>query len=317
MTCDPRRSAGFALVALFAGFSGRAYAQQHDHSAAASHHAGTPVDCRSLAAPPWSGLPASDLTAFSQLRASVASLSITDTAARSGFAPQFGDIPTMGVHWVNRARMVDGVRLDQPDHLLFTRIGGRDSLVGVAYAFRGPTDAVIPATFASELAQWHDHANMGGGPGQTLHMLHVWFVPSPYGPFAGNNFFLPLMSAGMSVPSSCWIQSDAEVERLELVASMVDLVHRQGDSTSAMAAGALHGRRANGIVTSLLAGFAARVQPMLTQLDAAAARGDRGAWERAADEALGALRPGEKQLLTTFRDRVKGIQASTPGQPRR
>ena len=143
-------------------------------------------------------------------------------------------------------------------------------------------------------------------------MLHVWFVPSPYGPFAGNNFFLPLMSAGLALPSPCWIQSDADVDRLELVASLVDLVRRPSDSLAGGAARGARARRSLGIASSLLAGVNARVQPMLMALDSAAMRGDRAAWERAADDALAALRPGERLLLTTMRDRLKGIQASTP-----
>ncbi len=291
-----------------------ALAQQHMHGAA--DHAGKPVDCQSLAAPPWSGLSASDLSSIRQLQTSVAGFRATDVASRSGFAPTLGDIPTMGVHWVNFARMQDGVKLDQPDHLLFTRIAGRDSLVGVAYAFRGPLDAHIPATFSSELAQWHDHANLGGGPGQTLHMLHVWFVPSPYGPFAGNNFFLPFMSAGMALPSPCWIQTDAEVDRLEMVASLIDVVNRQRDSSIVTAGQGMRARRRAGVGANMLGELANRLAPSLRRLDTAAIRADRADWERAADQTLSELRPFERQLLTTVRDRVKGLQAGRKQQLR-
>ncbi len=306
----------FALLALAGTFPVIAAAQQHEHSMAAHDHAGKPVECRSLAAPPWSGLPASDLAVIRQLQTSVAGVQASGAAAQSGFAPAFGDIPTMGVHWVNRERMLDGVKLDQPDHLLFTRIAGHDSLVGVAYAFRGPVDAKIPATFASDLAQWHDHANLGGGAGQTLHMLHVWFVPSPYGPFAGNNFFLPLMTAGMTLPSPCWIQTDAEVERLELLASLVDVLNRQRDSLMTTAGQGRRAMRRDGFAMSLLNGLADRLEPSFRALDSAAVRGDRSAWEAAADQSLNTLRPLERQLLTTVRDLVKGVQASPGRAPR-
>ena len=310
------RHATFVLFATIGAFPAVAVAQQHEHSAVAHDHAGKPVECRTLAAPPWSGLPASDLAVIRQLQTSLTGVQASAAAAQSGFAPLLGDIPTMGVHWVNRERMQDGVKLDQPDHLLFTRIAGHDSLVGVAYAFRGPLDAKIPATFSSELAQWHDHANLGGGAGQTLHMLHVWFVPSPYGPFAGNNFFLPLMSAGMALPSPCWIQTDAEVERLELVASLIDVVNRERDSLITTSGQGRRAMRRDGRAMSLLSGLADRLDPSLRALDSAALRGDRDAWQRAADQSLGLLRPLERQLLTTVRDLVKGVQASTGRAPR-
>lgn len=311
-----RRLARPATVALCVAVP-RLAAAQHDHGATAAHdHAGKPVDCRSLAAPPWSGLPAKDLAAIRTLQSSLASVRSADGASTSGFAPAFGDIPTMGVHWINRDRMADGVRMDKPDHLLFTKIAGRDSLVGVAYAFRGPVDAEIPKTFASELAGWHDHPELGGGPGQTLHMLHVWFVPSPYGPFAGNNFFLAFMSAGIRHPDACWIQTTAEIDRLELVASLVDVVHRQRNPSVDGPGGAMVRRRLEGGLGAGLADIAAKVEPSLRALDAAAIRGDRTAWERAADEALATLRPVERRMLTLFRDRVKGVQSSMPDSRR-
>jgi hypothetical protein len=298
-----RLAVGTALGVLFPVSS---KAQQHDHGAMASH-AGGPVDCRTLAAPPWSGLPEADRRAIASLQTSLAPFRATSAAARDGFAPTLGDIPTMGVHWVNRTRMEDGVRVEHPDHLLFTRIGGRDSLVGAAYAFRGPVNATIPPTFSSDLAHWHDHANLGGGAGQTLHMLHVWFVPSPYGPFAGNNFFLPLMAAGIATPNPCWITSKTDVDRFELVATLVDLLHRQQDTAmmspgsrrqarrglggGGMAGGAMGGGAA---MQGPVAALATRLAPQLAALDSAARRNERAEWEQSADALLGALQPDHR-----------------------
>ena len=294
---------------------------QHDHTGHQGH-ASTPVDCRALAAPPWTGLPASDRTVIDRLVRSAGTLNRTEAASAAGFAPQFGDIPTMGVHWISRERMQDAVQSDAPDHLLFTRIAGRDSLVGVAYAFRGPTDATMPALFESPLAAWHDHPGLGGGSGNTLHMLHVWFVPSPYGPFAGNNFFLPLMAAGQALPNPCWIQTDAEVARFELLATLVDLLHRRADSTAAPAGrttarGRLGAATTRPAFAAALDALAGRLAAPLAAFDTAARAADRTAWERAADEVLAALRPGERRLVETLRDRLKGMQASTTEQRRR
>ncbi|MCZ8203387.1 hypothetical protein [Gemmatimonas sp.] len=294
---------------------------QHDH-AGHQGHASTPVDCRALAAPPWTGLPASDRAMIDRLVRSAGTLNRTDAASAAGFTPQFGDIPTMGVHWISRNRMQDAVQADAPDHLLFTRIAGRDSLVGVAFAFRGPTDATMPALFESPLAAWHDHPGLGGGSGNTLHMLHVWFVPSPYGPFAGNNFFLPLMAAGRALPNPCWIQTEAEVTRFELVATLVDVLHRRTDSTTGregrgLARGRPGAQRAWPAVLNAADALARRITPHLTTLDSAARVADRDRWEQAADAILVELRPGERRLVETLRDRLKGMQASTTEQGRR
>ena len=296
-------------------------AAQHNHPGHHGH-ASTPVDCRTLAAPPWTGLSSSDRLAIEQVRRAAVSLAGTDAAAASGFAPSFGDIPTMGVHWINRTRMQDAAQTDAPDHLLFARIGGRDSLVGVAYAFRGPVDANMPKLFESPLATWHDHPGLGGGSGNTLHMLHVWFVPSPYGPFAGNNFFLPLMAAGRALPNPCWIQTEAEVTRFELVATLVDVLHRRTDSTTGregrgLARGRPGAQRAWPAVLNAADALARRITPHLTTLDSAARVADRDRWEQAADAILVELRPGERRLVETLRDRLKGMQASTTEQGRR
>jgi hypothetical protein len=306
---------GFALSLAAAPL-----AAQHD---VAGHHghASTPVDCRALAAPPWTGLPASDRATIEKLLRSTRSLSRVEAASAANFAPQFGDIPTMGVHWISRTRMQDAVQADAPDHLLFTRIGGRDSLVGIAYAFRGPVNAKVPTLFESPLAAWHDHPGLGGGSGNTLHMLHVWFVPSPYGPFAGNNFLLPLLAAGRALPDPCWIQTEAEVTRFELLSTLVDVLRRRSDSTAGPAGraatrGRLGSAGARPALANALDALANRLTPYVATLDSAARGDDRPGWERAADNALAALRPAELRLVETMRDRIKGIQASTTGQRR-
>src|SRR5207253_437932 len=61
----------------------------------------------------------------------------TEAAATSdGFQPVFGWIPTMGVHWVKRPLMTKAMQSDRaaPSNLMFSKINGRDSLVGAAYA---------------------------------------------------------------------------------------------------------------------------------------------------------------------------------------
>jgi hypothetical protein len=70
------------------------------------------------------------------------------------------------------------------------------------------------------------------------------------------------------------------------------------------------------MLASVLKATAARLAPQFAALDAAARAGDRAAWERAADETLAALRPGERRVVDLVRARVKGAQASMEGQRR-
>ena len=86
--------------------------------------------------------------------------------------------------------MDNDVDVDKPNNLLFANIDGEDQLVGVAYLFMDKVNTTKEIPFESELAAWHDHPQFAG-PGQTLHMLHVWFIESSNGPFAGLNFGSP------------------------------------------------------------------------------------------------------------------------------
>jgi hypothetical protein len=297
--------AGALLIAPFPGAG-----QEHD--AHAHHHGAVPAACSTLVAPPWEGLSRSDLDQIRRVEASLANLSTPEAAARAGFVPRFGNIPTMGVHWVSARRMQAGIRVDEPDHLLFAPIGGRDELVGVAYAFRGPRDATLPPTYESELAAWHDHQELGG-PEETLHMLHVWRVPSPYGPFAGNNFFLPFLSRGMATPQACWFGTDADVERLELVATafaLFELLTSDPQPGSQAVVGTFPATLREQIGRS-----APRFERWATELDRAARSDDRTAWMEAADRTLSGLGPLERQVVERLRDRIKGIQIPSGARP--
>ena len=131
-------------------------------------------------------------------------------AAAAGFSPVFGWIPTMGVHWIDRARMRKDKQLDRrsPSNLMFSRIGGKDSLVGAAYAYFTPEGDSTPPALFDGAPMWHEHPNLAP-PGQRLVMLHVWFVPSPDGPFAGTNPNLPFWAAGLTAPDSARMHDPA------------------------------------------------------------------------------------------------------------
>jgi hypothetical protein len=133
-----------------------------------------------------------------------AAVSTPDTARAAGYEPVLGWIPMMGTHWVHGPRMLQGrsaVTLAEPSQLMFSAVDGKETLVGIAYAYYQPLKEVPapPALFDGAPA-WHDHPDLSP-PGTNMLMLHVWFVPSPDGPFAGLNPFLPYWAAGVTPPA--------------------------------------------------------------------------------------------------------------------
>ncbi len=261
-------------VAIMAPRSALAQDHDQDHS-----HASAPVSCTTLAMPPWNGLPETDRVQFAAVQQAMTQLSTPEAARAAGFNPALGDIPGMGVHYVNSARGRDGVNVDAPDHLMFIDIDGREQLVGAAYAFIDVPDTKEPIPFESDLATWHDHPQFAA-EGQTLHMLHLWFVPSSNGPFAGLNFWLPYRTAGIEPPSSCWMADDADANRIKTVSfALVPPRRRDGGSAEQFEA-----RRAG-------------QAEMLAALDAAARAVDHDAWVAAADIFLADLTPAERMVV--------------------
>lgn len=133
----------------------------------------------------------------------LADLGTPGAAAGAGYHPALGWIPTMGVHWVDSDRMLKLVQTDRlnPSQLMFSRIAGKDSLVGAAYAYYTSSHDSAPPTLFDGRPAWHDHPDLAP-PGMNLVMLHVWFVPSPDGPFAGTNPNLPFWALGLAVPDA-------------------------------------------------------------------------------------------------------------------
>jgi len=272
-----------------------AAAQAHDHAAAQGHgHENPVVSCTDLAAPPWAGLPTADRDQIAKVQRSLQALSTPEAARAAGFAPALGDIPGMGVHYVSPERARDGVKIDEPDHLLFATIDGREQLVGAAYAFRDVPDTHEPIPYQSDLAHWHDHPQFAA-EGQTLHMLHIWFVPSSNGPFAGLNFWLPFRAAGIQPPSSCWMASEDDSSRIQLV-SFALAPRSWGDGGATVVDNA--DRRAS------------RAE-ILSALDAAAKAGDHDAWFAAADRFIADLTPAERMLAQATLNALTMAQMSS------
>lgn len=254
--------AALGVAAFAAGVE--AQAPDHVHS-----HAGGPVSCTTLTSPPWVGLPTTDRNRIDSVQSAVTSLRSTEAAHAAGYRPVLGDIPTMGVHWVRPGSARDAIDVREPDHLLFASIEGEERLVGVAYAFTDVPNTTVPVPFESDLAHWHDHPQFAA-PGETLHMLHVWFVPSSNGPFAGNNFWLPFHAAGIQPPNSCWMETESE--RIQQVAMTL--------AASQLEAGIL------GQAVQLSEARRAAIREQGVALDTAARTDNQAAWVAAADRLL-------------------------------
>ena len=259
-----------------------AFSQAHDAHEHA--HMGPVVSCTDLATPPWTGLPDTDREQVATLRQELASLSTPEAAKAAGFNPVLGDIPGMGVHYINITRAMRGKNLDVniPDQLLFASIDGQDQLVGAAYSFTDVPDTDVPLPFDSEFASWHDHPQFARN-GQTLHMLHVWFVPSSNGPFAGLNFWLPYRTAGIEIPNPCWMADETDAERIRNGSFALVPLRQDGATSTDGVAGA----------TGYSASPSAERREMLAALDIAARADDHDAWVSAADRFIADLSSSE------------------------
>ena len=284
---------------LLAPAASQAQATGHDHHI-------TPVDCSTLASPPWNGLTDMDRGRFEAARQSVMAYSTPEAAIAAGFHPELGDIPGMGVHYVHSARSRDGIAVDAPDHLMFAPVDGEETLVGAAYAFVGVPETTEPIPYDSDLATWHDHPQFAP-EGQTLHMLHVWFVPSSNGPFAGLNFWLPYEGAGLTPPSSCWMADDDVAMAIQQVAFALV----PADNPIALDIAEARGWTGEEEVSP-------QREEILRALDAAAQATDRDAWVAAAHRFLGDLSEREQfrmsALLRILTDaQMSSAQRGDPG----
>lgn len=205
-------------------------------------------------------------------------LGTTRAASIAGFRPAFGWIPTMGVHWVRAGQLLNGRQTDraQPSQLMFSPIAGHDSLVGIAYGYFASTADTIRPVLFDGAPPWHEHADLGP-PGTTLVMLHVWFVPSPDGPFAGTNPNLPFWAVGLAAPDSARMRDPAFAATVRRAAlALGELV----DSTSLLAQLAESPR-----LKRAIAPHRDSIRALIPLLRDAERQRDRAAWDRAARRA--------------------------------
>ncbi|MFL5606343.1 MAG: hypothetical protein ACJ8AD_07855 [Gemmatimonadaceae bacterium] len=136
-------------------------------------------------------------------------------AIDGGFTRVGVDFPAMGEHWVSLQRvMIDSFDAARPSVLTYTRVGGVPTLVGVAYTALLDPGEPLPA-FSTAKPFWHEHngtvveESFPAGvqphppdPGEPhLAILHAWvWAENPAGVFTTDNWSLPYMRAGLSVP---------------------------------------------------------------------------------------------------------------------
>jgi hypothetical protein len=210
----------------------------------------------------------------------VEGLKTTAAARAAGFRPALGLIPTMGTHWVSRGRMFDAEHfsLTAPDHLMFAPVNGRETLVGVAYAYRDASGATRPEGFDGALDMWHEHPELAPGE-QSLTMLHVWFVPSPDGPFAGHNPWLPFYAVGLEPPDATRLADPAESRKIRALALAL------AETVQPLAGGRLF--RAAPQAQALIAETAVHRNAIKALIPVLmSSQNDRAAWDKAAAEAV-------------------------------
>jgi hypothetical protein len=217
------------------------------------------------------------LSQIEQVKAATRSLDNPGAASAAGFGPVLNWLPTMGVHWVNLGRQSNGrsIAITSPDQLMFSPVYGKEKLVGAAYSyFVSMSDTSRPPTFDGN-PPWHDHPQFAP-PGQTLAMVHVWFVPSPDGPFAGHNPNLPFWALGLLPPDTGRFSDHAESMRIRKVALALGVV--------ADTAGLFPQLMQRPEVRAAIVPHREAIRALVPKLDAKDVS-DWTAWDRSADEA--------------------------------
>ena len=339
----------FSVIMSPLSVLGQSHGNHADHGDHGHAHMGPAVSCTNMANPPWNGLSEKDKQRFSNLHQDLSGLNTPESAIAAGFFPALGDIPGMGIHYVNLSMGLDkDYNIDLPNQLLFSPIDGEEKLVGAAYAFVDVPDTDVQLPFESEFASWHDHPQFAND-GETLHMLHVWFVDSSNGPFAGLNFWLPYRTADIEIPNPCWMEEEEIADRIRKVSFALTQFDWEGSESDLSGQGSearpssdeiqgisdstgVDGEVVEAIVTTDGAAGASWNRPpsissdrleMLEVLGAAAQDDDIDAWRIAADTFLADLNEeemnrvfatlgvlGENQMSSAERD-AAGI--SQPG----
>jgi hypothetical protein len=195
----------------------------------------------------------------------VAPFDTPEKARAAGYRPRFGDVPLQGEHYSNPQLVLAGTfDLEHPPILMFAPIDGEEKLIGVAYAYEVKQDEPIPDGFDGA-ALWHEHPALSL-PGKRLVMTHVWFVPSPNGPFAHDNPTLAFLERGIAYPPDGWL----DAATLRKVALTLSLARRPTPGASR----AISGPRNDSLMQALM-GKRDSVNALVPALEAARRAGRR------------------------------------------
>ena len=190
-------------------------------------------DGHALHAKPAAAQPTALDAQLATVRAAVARYADFEVARREGWRKFGGDSPLMGEHYSlppekGGIDYVSGMPLDfrRPSNLMYTMVGGKRVLSGVAFTVRIAPGEPVPEGFAGSSDEWHVHdfpkavaaalqdrpllrwiadrwgpqhfVGKGDGRGR-LAMVHVWTgpIPNPDGPFAHRNRAVPYAKLGL------------------------------------------------------------------------------------------------------------------------
>ncbi|MGI9179217.1 MAG: hypothetical protein ACR2H9_01705 [Longimicrobiaceae bacterium] len=211
----------------------------------------------------------------------VAPLGTPEAARAAGYRPMFGQLPTMGEHWVNMEIFErGGFDVERPSTLIFSPVEGKPTLVGVAYGFRIPTGAPMPEGFDGDADRWHAHPGLADLPGKQLVMVHAWFVPAPDGPFANHNPWLPYMAAGLQPPPASALADTRENRSARTLALAL------WQSTGELPFGGWIQRRGGAELRRQVEADRAAIRTLVPELRAAQAQQDAAEFARLAERAV-------------------------------
>lgn len=204
------------VAAAIATWPAAAAAQMHAHAHGAH------------ASPAAASISARDSAALAEqvaaVRAATARYRDHSNAVKDGYRRFGQEGPLMGEHWYRRDLVGRPLDLAHPSTLQYATIGGKKTLVGVAYSvYRRPGDP-LPEGFAGASDAWHTHdvahladvatedrpllhgiverrirqGKVGPDGRSLLTMVHAWvWLDNPDGLFAQEHRALPYLRAGL------------------------------------------------------------------------------------------------------------------------
>ena len=254
-----------------------------------------------------------------QARAGTARYREQNAAIADGYRRYGPDFPGMGEHWVSPTLLVAGrFEPSRPQVLSYAEVGGRPTLVGVAYALPlSPGESPPDFPHAGEHA-WHDHAGAldeesvllhqtmsghGTRSGLRLALLHAWvWLDNPEGVFGSDNWTLPYARLGVTAPTGFPPVAAAKMVSL---ASGGDTYYRllirtvaQPDSADDAAAGAVLERYNEKVQAWLSARGGRQASPTASELETLSSW-----WRDLWTEIRGSLKPKASARLRKFQER--------------